>query len=126
MFFEDNIDNAKYCGHLYGLGTSFVANGNNSAPGGGGSGGGGGAGSGGNSGTGGSGGTGGGASSGTGGNSGNSNTTGGNSANNNSNSTQLSYLFLPSLLPALDTPDHSYSIPLFLSLSFELSISSPV
>lgn len=29
MFFEDNIDNAKYCGHLYGLGTSFVVNGNN-------------------------------------------------------------------------------------------------
>ncbi|XP_025088355.1 CCR4-NOT transcription complex subunit 7-like [Pomacea canaliculata] len=27
MFFEDNIDDAKYCGHLYGLGTSFVANG---------------------------------------------------------------------------------------------------
>lgn len=30
MFFEDNIDDAKYCGHLYGLGTSFVMNGNNS------------------------------------------------------------------------------------------------
>lgn len=29
MFFEDNIDDAKYCGHLYGLGTSFVVNGNN-------------------------------------------------------------------------------------------------
>uniref|UniRef100_A0A182R0M4 Uncharacterized protein n=1 Tax=Anopheles farauti TaxID=69004 RepID=A0A182R0M4_9DIPT len=29
MFFEDNIDNAKYCGHLYGLGTPFVANGSN-------------------------------------------------------------------------------------------------
>ena len=30
MFFEDNIDNAKYCGHLYGLGTSFInMNGNN-------------------------------------------------------------------------------------------------
>jgi len=28
MFFEDNIDDAKYCGHLYGLGTSFVVNGN--------------------------------------------------------------------------------------------------
>lgn len=28
MFFEDNIDDAKYCGHLYGLGTSFVMNGN--------------------------------------------------------------------------------------------------
>lgn len=24
MFFEDNIDDVKYCGHLYGLGTSFV------------------------------------------------------------------------------------------------------
>lgn len=29
MFFEDNIDNNKYCGHLYGLGTSFIVNGNN-------------------------------------------------------------------------------------------------
>uniref|UniRef100_A0A1B6BXZ8 poly(A)-specific ribonuclease n=1 Tax=Clastoptera arizonana TaxID=38151 RepID=A0A1B6BXZ8_9HEMI len=28
MFFEDNIDDTKYCGHLYGLGTSFVLNGN--------------------------------------------------------------------------------------------------
>ncbi|XP_075214382.1 CCR4-NOT transcription complex subunit Pop2 isoform X1 [Lycorma delicatula] len=28
MFFEDNIDDAKYCGHLYGLGTSFIVNGN--------------------------------------------------------------------------------------------------
>ncbi|XP_054152935.1 CCR4-NOT transcription complex subunit 7-like [Oppia nitens] len=28
MFFEDNIDDAKYCGHLYGLGTAFVMNGN--------------------------------------------------------------------------------------------------
>ena len=28
MFFEDNIDDAKYCGHLYGLGNSFVVNGN--------------------------------------------------------------------------------------------------
>ncbi|XP_034246999.1 CCR4-NOT transcription complex subunit 7 [Thrips palmi] len=28
MFFEDNIDDAKYCGHLYGLGTTFVINGN--------------------------------------------------------------------------------------------------
>lgn len=28
MFFEDNIDDAKYCGHLYGLGTSYVVNGN--------------------------------------------------------------------------------------------------
>ncbi|KAG1714208.1 CCR4-NOT transcription complex subunit 7 [Nymphon striatum] len=27
MFFEDNIDDAKYCGHLYGLGTSYVTNG---------------------------------------------------------------------------------------------------
>lgn len=27
MFFEDNIDDAKYCGHLYGLGTSFSGNG---------------------------------------------------------------------------------------------------
>ena len=24
LFFEDNIDDGKYCGHLYGLGTSFV------------------------------------------------------------------------------------------------------
>lgn len=29
MFFEDNIDDAKYCGHLYGLGTSYVQNGTN-------------------------------------------------------------------------------------------------
>ncbi|CAG0880145.1 unnamed protein product [Darwinula stevensoni] len=28
LFFEDNIDDFKYCGHLYGLGTSFVSNGN--------------------------------------------------------------------------------------------------
>lgn len=28
MFFEDNIDDGKYCGHLYGLGASFVVNGN--------------------------------------------------------------------------------------------------
>lgn len=28
MFFEDNIDNAKYCGHLYGLGNTFIINGN--------------------------------------------------------------------------------------------------
>jgi len=28
MFFEDNIDDAKYCGHLYGLGTAYVVNGN--------------------------------------------------------------------------------------------------
>lgn len=27
MFFEDNIDDAKYSGHLYGLGTSFILNG---------------------------------------------------------------------------------------------------
>jgi len=29
MFFEDNIDHAKYSGHLYGLGTSFIVNGTN-------------------------------------------------------------------------------------------------
>lgn len=29
MFFEDNIDDAKYCGHLYGLGASYVQNGSN-------------------------------------------------------------------------------------------------
>jgi len=29
MFFEDNIDDAKYLGHLYGLGTSYVQNGGN-------------------------------------------------------------------------------------------------
>ncbi|XP_026470090.1 CCR4-NOT transcription complex subunit 7-like isoform X2 [Ctenocephalides felis] len=29
MFFEDNIDDSKYSGHLYGLGMSFSANGNN-------------------------------------------------------------------------------------------------
>ena len=29
MFFEDNIDDAKYCGHLYGLGASYVLNGSN-------------------------------------------------------------------------------------------------
>lgn len=23
MFFEDNIDDSKYCGHLFGLGTTF-------------------------------------------------------------------------------------------------------
>ncbi|XP_066286524.1 CCR4-NOT transcription complex subunit 7-like [Branchiostoma lanceolatum] len=28
MFFEDSIDDAKYCGHLYGLGNSYVQNGN--------------------------------------------------------------------------------------------------
>jgi len=27
MFFEDNIDDTKYSGHLYGLGTSYVQNG---------------------------------------------------------------------------------------------------
>lgn len=27
MFFEDNIDDSKYCGHLYGLGTSSAPNG---------------------------------------------------------------------------------------------------
>jgi CCR4-NOT transcription complex subunit 7/8 len=27
MFFEDNIDDGKYCGHLFGLGTSYVQNG---------------------------------------------------------------------------------------------------
>lgn len=26
MFFEDDIDDSKYCGHLYGLGTNFVVN----------------------------------------------------------------------------------------------------
>ncbi|KAK7082314.1 CCR4-NOT transcription complex subunit 8 [Halocaridina rubra] len=31
MFFEDKIDDAKYCGHLYGLGTSFVVNGNSAS-----------------------------------------------------------------------------------------------
>lgn len=31
LFFEDNIDDVKYCGHLYGLGTTFV-NGSNSHP----------------------------------------------------------------------------------------------
>ena len=31
LFFEDDIDDVKYCGHLYGLGTSFVVgSGNNS------------------------------------------------------------------------------------------------
>ena len=31
MFFEDNIDDAKYCGHLYGLGqgSGYVQNGSN-------------------------------------------------------------------------------------------------
>ena len=27
MFFEDHIDDTKYLGHLYGLGTSYVQNG---------------------------------------------------------------------------------------------------
>lgn len=31
MFFEDNIDDVKYCGHLYGLGASFVQNGSSSS-----------------------------------------------------------------------------------------------
>lgn len=30
MFFEDHIDDAKYCGHLYGLGASYIQNGSNS------------------------------------------------------------------------------------------------
>jgi CCR4-NOT transcription complex subunit 7/8 len=30
MFFEDDIDDSKYCGHLYGLGTNFVVGSNNS------------------------------------------------------------------------------------------------
>jgi CCR4-NOT transcription complex subunit 7/8 len=34
MFFEDNIDDSKYCGHLYGLGTSYVQNGGNAPAGG--------------------------------------------------------------------------------------------
>lgn len=29
MFFEDHIDDAKYCGHLYGLGAAYVVNGSN-------------------------------------------------------------------------------------------------
>uniref|UniRef100_A0A182NPL4 poly(A)-specific ribonuclease n=1 Tax=Anopheles dirus TaxID=7168 RepID=A0A182NPL4_9DIPT len=87
MFFEDNIDNAKYCGHLYGLGTPFVANGNNNTTtsgGGGGGGGGGGVGSGGGTGAGAGGNASGG---GTAGNTGNSNTnTGGSNASNQNNS----------------------------------------
>ena len=31
MFFEDNIDDDKYCGHLFGLGASYVQNGGNSS-----------------------------------------------------------------------------------------------
>ncbi|XP_041358303.1 CCR4-NOT transcription complex subunit 7-like [Gigantopelta aegis] len=30
MFFEDNIDDAKYCGHLYGVGMSYAQNGSSS------------------------------------------------------------------------------------------------
>ena len=30
MFFEDNIDDAKYGGHLYGLGTPYQVNGGGS------------------------------------------------------------------------------------------------
>ena len=30
MFFEDDIDDSKYCGHLYGLGTNFVVGSTNS------------------------------------------------------------------------------------------------
>jgi CCR4-NOT transcription complex subunit 7/8 len=30
MFFEDDIDDSKYCGHLYGLGTNFVVASNHS------------------------------------------------------------------------------------------------
>jgi len=29
MFFEDTIDDSKFSGHLYGLGTSFAVNGSN-------------------------------------------------------------------------------------------------
>lgn len=28
MFFEDTIDDSKFSGHLYGLGTSYAVNGN--------------------------------------------------------------------------------------------------
>ena len=31
MFFEDDIDDSKYCGHLYGLGTNFVVSKNNNS-----------------------------------------------------------------------------------------------
>lgn len=37
-YFEDNIDDDKYCGHLYGLGSAYMQNGsayteeNNAAP----------------------------------------------------------------------------------------------
>lgn len=27
VFFEEDVDKGKYCGHLYGLGTSYVSNG---------------------------------------------------------------------------------------------------
>ena len=30
LFFEDNIDDTKYCGQLYGLGSSYIQNGANS------------------------------------------------------------------------------------------------
>ena len=30
VFFEEDVDKSKYCGHLYGLGTSYVSNGINS------------------------------------------------------------------------------------------------
>lgn len=30
VFFEEDVDKSKYCGHLYGLGTSYVSNGMNS------------------------------------------------------------------------------------------------
>lgn len=30
MFFEDTIDDSKFSGHLYGLGTSFAVNGTSS------------------------------------------------------------------------------------------------
>ncbi|XP_035790776.1 CCR4-NOT transcription complex subunit 7-like isoform X2 [Anopheles albimanus] len=73
LFFEDNIDNAKYCGHLYGLGTSFVANGNSTSAGGSGSGSAGGTGS-------------GGASSGTGTGNNSNSTTSNNNANSSNNS----------------------------------------
>jgi hypothetical protein len=28
VFFEEEVDKNKYCGHLYGLGTAYVTNGN--------------------------------------------------------------------------------------------------
>jgi len=31
MFFEDHIDDAKYCGHLYGLGAAYIQNGSGSS-----------------------------------------------------------------------------------------------